>query len=157
MKRFKRELPDLVHVDTHVINSCFDATHVFVLNPCSSWPTYYGFDQLSRALVNHRFYSIIVSHQVISSYNRSWSEGIERESSWWRSRWWLSVHIDIETLRGTDRIVCVDCARMRWKMKFRWFQMVISYIERKMILIYRIILLIYILQWKWSFFVLYVE
>lgn len=100
----------------------------------------------------HRFYSTIVGHQVISSYSPNWSEGIERESSWRESRWWSSVHVDLETLRGTDRIVCVDCAWMRWKMKFGWFRVVISYIERKMILIYRMILLIYILQWRWSFF-----
>lgn len=29
-----RESPDLVHVDTRVINSCFNAIHVFVPNPC---------------------------------------------------------------------------------------------------------------------------
>ena len=76
----------------------------------------------------------------------------KRIESWRGSRWWSLVHVNLETLRGTDRIACVDCAWMRWKMKFGWFEWLKVTSKRKMILIYHIILLIYILQWKWSFF-----
>lgn len=46
-----RDSSDRVHVDAQCDHerSSFDATHVFVPNPCPSWPMSYGFRKLCRA------------------------------------------------------------------------------------------------------------
>lgn len=54
----------------------------------------------------------------------------KRIESWRGSRWWSSVHVNLETLRGTDRIACRLCVDAV-KNEIWMIRMVKSYVETK--------------------------